>query len=184
LTSKIKAYQDILNTLENNLDVIKGDCPLDIRDQLKERIKLVELSELFGIEIKDKSGRWEWIQLSEHQVIALMGTKHERTIAWSDDDKQPIDEWLYVVRFPTGPYTFGQDCPVNTFKKFFNELSEFGPKYRDTFNKCLYFDHHRAKDVHERFWSIYQKHKESVSVELKQVKIENLKRKLAELEGE
>jgi len=90
------------------------------------------------------------------KCVGWWGEKYGRHISWSDDGKQPEDELLLVISFPTGAYIFGDDYPTEFFKEFFQELKTYNPKYTDTTNKTLYFQFHILfqLEVRQKSWSI------------------------------
>ena len=178
---KVEAYQEILDALEKHSDVFVGDYDIDIRSKLYTRIRLQEISNLFGIPVPPTSGD-TYIPLSNHQSISLYGPAYNRIISWSDDGSQPEDEWLYCIIFPAGAYIYGEEYPTRAFNNFFVELKSYHPKYTDTANNALFFTYETAKDVHEAFDGIYKKHKALVDDELKKKRINKLKEELAYLE--
>lgn len=178
---KRKAYSEILEVMEKHETLIKEDYQIDIMQKLRDRLKIIDISEDFGIDLKSESDPW-YIILSDNQTIYELGPRSGRTIGYSDDDRQPEDEMLYVICFPTGPYVFSQDYPSSTFSKFFNELKSFKPKYIDSANKALYFTKDKAKEVHDNYKAIFDKYKAQVDQELKERRIANLKKELEELD--
>ncbi len=183
LDTKTKGYQEIYDVLYKHKDLFKSDPYIDILPRVRNRIKLQGLSKAFGIDVPPDSNP-EWINLNEYISIGLFGEKHNRTISCSDDDRQPEDEHLLRISFPTGPYIFHRNeyCE-QTFKVFFDELKSYGPKYSDTNNKALYFSSDTAQAVYNAFNGILKKHQAKVVDELKQKEIAALKKKLEKLEG-
>jgi len=114
----------------------------------------------------------------------------DREISWSDDGRQPKDEWLLKIGFPTGPYLFGngdffnKEYPVETFNAFFEELRSYGPKYSDTANHSLYFSSDNARRVYEDFEEIFNRHKTEVVNEMKRQKKQELEQELERLNKE
>ena len=176
------AYKEILSILEKHQELLKGDHQVDIAGKLKNRIKVQELSDEFGINLPPDSNP-TWCRLGEYAAIGLFGEEYNRTISWSDDGEQPNNERLYRICFPTGAYIFGQSYPTNTFELFFEELKSYNPKYTDSHNSTLYFTKDTAKAVHENFKAIFDKYRDTVSDEVKEQKIESLKQELSRLEG-
>ncbi len=108
--------------------------------------------------------------------------KHGRKISWSEDDSQPEDEFLLDISFATGAYIFGDDCPIELFKEFFNELKSYGPKYIDKHNKCLYFSMENAGRVFNEFENILNKYNEKNKEDEKKRRVKKLKAELEKLE--
>ena len=181
---KIEAYKTILATMDNCIAATQINSSVDIRSNLKSLIQLEEISAEFGVEIPSYYGYGgDWYKLSDFQTIGFYGEDRNRTIAWSDDDSQPEDEWLYVIYFPTGAYIFGQEYPTKTFQAFFNELKQFEPKYIDSVNKALYFTSEKAASIHTAFPEILQRHKGLVDAELKEKRVKALQDELEKLQG-
>lgn len=184
-----KVYTEILEVLDKHAGVIAGDYQIDIRNYLRERIRLEEIEEEFGIPIPNKSSQpSNNIQLTydnwPHRII-LYGEYKEgyQPISCSEKGDQPYGERLYVIQFPSGPYIFGQEYPRETFEQFFNELKAFGPKYSDRMNRGLWFTSENAKEVFEAYDGIYKKWQGKVEEELKQRRVDELKAELRKLGG-
>jgi hypothetical protein len=182
---KIESYKAILATVDNCIAAKLIDSSVDIRSQLKLLIQLEEISTEFGVEIPSYYGynRYDWYKLSDFQAIGIYGDDHNRTIAWSDDDCQPENEWLYVICFPEGAYTFGKEYTTKTFQGFFNELKQFEPKYTDKMNNALYYTSEKAAAVHAAFPEILQRYRGLVHAELKEKRVKDLRDELEKLQG-
>ena len=178
---KINAYKEILTTLDKHKELLMGDYSIDIVSKIKSRIRLLEISEEFSIDILDKDAIPEYCKLSEYEYIYLCGS--EIKITCPDDGRQPKNERLYVLSFPAGAYIFCESYPKNIFKAFFNELKDYGAKYVDSANHSLYFSSDVAHCVHDDFKSLLKKYKNIVNDEIKEKRIESLKKELAALEG-
>lgn len=155
--------------------------------RLHEELDRHQLSENFDIPVDALSlvGD-EWYRIRaypEEQYLGYYGNGNNREVSWSDDDRQPEDEWLFTLKFSSGAYIFGEDYPKETFNAFFNELKEFSPKYIDTVNSALYFDGKNAGEVYRNLKDIYLKHKAEVQKELDKKRIAKLKAELEKLEG-
>jgi len=179
--NKLKAYKDILKVLDKHSEVVKGDHRIDISSQIRDRIKLQEISKEFGININADASP-NWIKLSEFSSIGVYGAASGMSISWSDDGTQPESERLYVISFPTGAYIFGQDYPTGTFKAFFQELKDFGAAYTDTANSTLYFKSDAASKVHSSFNDLFKKYRLLVGEESKNKRIIALKLELDKLQ--
>ena len=183
--NKIEAYKKIIKTITAvSKDVELGSTVTYFKDQLVDVIETDKLSTLFNIPIKsDDSIRGSWVRLCDGITIGKYGKEFNRTISWSEDGRQPKDEWLLVVSFPPGAYIFGQDYQQDTFDQFFNELRAYGTKYVDVVNHCLYFSPEKAKDVYENYLRIYKKYSEIAEYNRKDQKIAELKKQLDLLES-
>jgi len=184
MKEKIKAYKAILDVLTANEDHLEHD--IDVRYSLRNRIACLEISKEFGIEVDpDRHGNASsYLQLTDYQFILTMGSKYNRTIFWSNDGRQPEDERLYKICFPTGAYIFGREYPQKTFKAFFDELKAYKPKYCDTANKSLYFTADKAAQVHKVFNETMDSYRALADEEVKQKKIDKMKAELEKLESE
>ena len=147
-------------------------------------IKAEELYEEFGFRGMDHWIGGDYVKVSDYEFIAKYGEDYNRTISWSDDDRQPDDEWLYVISFPTGACVLGDDYPTYTFNTFFNELKTYGPKYVDSLNNSLYFSSSNAKIAYNNLYKIFNKHKDLAIIENKKRRAEKLRKELEELEGQ
>lgn len=184
-----KAYNEILKAIKKHKDV----CVFDI-ERLETQSKLhllgLELNEVYGLNINPKEiNSFDWIDCGEHLKIGWFGDKYNRTISWSDDDRQPNDERLVLLKFPTGAYIFGdgglfdKDYPTKFFHKFWMELLTFKPDYTDSHNHCLYWKIENAKEIFNSFNDVLKKYYTLNSEDIKQRRIEKMKKELAKLEG-
>lgn len=180
--NKIKAYEEMLSVIREHSELTKKDNRIDIADVLEDRIRLLKISDEFNIDL-DINQDSSYIHIDSYRAICMFGKAFNRTIAWSDDDRQPENERLYVINFPTGAYIFGDSYPQETFNMFFNDLKSYRPKYTDSPNKGLYYTSETAKDVHENFKSIFDKHAVLVADEVKRQKISKLEEELLSLKG-
>ena len=178
--NKIEAYKLILKTINDCDAQVKLDTDISTYN-LPSLIKKCELEEEFGIKIKYIKSE-TWFDCGYYSTIGLWGSVHGRTISWSDDDRQPEDEWLYQISFPTGAYIFGNDYCTNTFGLFFAELKSFSPKYSDTNNHNLYFTSDTAAKVHNEFEGLLKKYSGFVQKEINDKRIEKIKKELESLE--
>lgn len=143
---------------------------------------MLALENEFGFPFhKDSHPTWIGVGRTycDHMKVGYFGKSTGRSISWSDDGSQPSEEtneWLLVVKFPTGAFIFGDHYPTETFKDFFAELKSFTPKYCDTNNHALYFSSENAAQVVERFYDI----KASFSDQSQKERIEKKRIKLQE----
>jgi hypothetical protein len=180
-TKKIQAYQEILHEMEKHEEFIKDDRQINIISNIKSRLVQLNTLDLFDIYITLDPfySTDDWIRINEYARVGLYGKKVNRGISWEDEDKKPDNEWLYILTFPSGAYLFGKDYPHNLFDRFFDVLKSYNPKYIDSRNHALYFDHTTAKNIHEDFNNIFENYKQLYQEENK----EKLKR-IAKLEQE
>ena len=178
--NKINAYKEILGVLGKHKELLKDDYKIDIASEVNNRIRLQEISEEFGISMKNDCNP-NWCKLSGYESIGMSGSEHNRTISWADNGLQPENERLYMISFPTGPYVFGDSYPENTFRSFFDELKGYGAKHVDTKNSNLYFTSEKASCVHDNFKAIFDKYRKLVGNENKEKRIKSLEEELIKL---
>jgi hypothetical protein len=180
MNDRIEIYNEILSVLDKHKDVLENDSDLDIRRRLENRIKFFEILNKFDFRLQSlrPNDFSQYMRLSEYTIIGLYGEDHRRTISWSDDGRQPENEWLYVISFPTGAYIFGEEYPKNSFNEMFEELRRYGPAYSDSHNHNLYFNEHNAKFVHENLFLIMRKYRDLARKEIAEKKIKELEEQL------
>ena len=182
MTEAKKAYDEILKVLKKYKDV----CVFNIRD-LEEKAELhlygLQLQNEYGLNINPKEiYSINWVKFGDYRAVAWWGEKHNRTISWSVDGRQPKDDLLLQISFPTGAYIFGQDYPVALFQKFWLELKAFAPDYIDEQNHCLYWEIKNAKTVFNSFDALMRKYYEINKTDAVLRRIEKAKMELEELE--
>ena len=192
-----KAYQDILAVCEKYSNLSNSDYALNDIQEMAEKAKnhllVVEWQEKYGIELSHDARPFttDFMRINDYVSFCYFGdaagdkAKHTgRFITWSDDGRQPKNEWLLVIGFPTGPYIFGEDYDEqrDLFQDFFEELKSYHPDFSDTHNNVLYWKLENAKDIYKDFDKILQKYEDRNQAELKERKIAELKKELEELE--
>lgn len=191
--NKIAAYKDLLKVVKKHAEHFDNDSITLTTGTVKGIVEALEVSERFGIPLNGlQSGTWLRVKnvYDDWTALGLFGEKHGRTIAWSDNGKQPKDEWLYEIGFPCGAYTFGGDglwsrnYSKKTFDAFFEELISYGPAFCDTANHCVYFREDVSKAVYDNFWTIFNKYKALVADDIKEQRKAELEAELAKLSGE
>lgn len=179
----IDAYKKILKVIKSCAKDVKLDSSVDVSNRLEQLITREEIQESFGINLL---GCYDYsdthFRVCSDTYIAKYGSKHNQTISWLDEGKQPKDEWLLAITYPTGAYIFGDDYQKETFEQYFNELKEFEPKYVDTANHCLYYTADKAKAVYEKVGEVLKKYRVIAEDNRKASKIEALKKQLEVLE--
>lgn len=198
IDERIRAYTEILEVVKKHETTLNAryNARVPDPDNLLTVIRMLNVSKEFGIPISE-DGHSEWMN-----VISPDGNRYkydfmnlgffygDREISWSDDGRQPKDEWLLKIGFPTGAYIFGngdffnKEYPVETFNAFFEELRSYGPKYSDTANHSLYFSSDNARRVYEDFEEIFNRHKTEVVNEMKRQKKQELEQELERLNKE
>lgn len=177
-----KVYDEILKALHKHKEI----CVFDVSD-LERKAKMhlfgLELKEVYGLDIEPKEiHSIDWMRFDDCRAIGKWGEKYRRKISWSVDGRQPEDEVLLQISFPTGAYIFGNDYPVDIFQKFWLELKTYKPDYIDEANKCLYWNLKTAKNVFNNFNTILGEYRELNREDFKRRRIEKIKKELEQLE--
>lgn len=178
-----KAYKEILQTLNKYKSEIVFDVNM-LETQAKQHLFGLELVEKYGFELDPKTiHSTDWQKLKENVYIGFFDGER-RSISWPNDGRQPKNETLLYIFYPTGAYIFGDDYPTEFFQKFFLELKTYKPKYIDSANKSLYFSLDNAAEIYNAYDSIMKKYYEENKEDLKQRKIKYMKDELSKLESQ
>lgn len=178
-------YIALLKSLEQHKELLEDDTELPQLSNIKNKIFTRELIEDYGWDLPYYvTGNCRWFRLTDEIGAGVYGTKHGRVISWEDDGNQPEDEFLLCVSYPTGAYFFGKDYDTKLFDEFFQELTTFKPKYRDSENHSMYFTKEVAGRFLDEYGDITQKYRDRYNSEAKKRKMEKLREELAKLEDE
>ena len=175
-----KAYKEILDVINKHRDIVVYDYE-ELDNISKKHLFGIELKEKYGIDTNVRNVSLDYNRFGEYRAIGWWGKKYRRTISWSDDGKQPVDELLLSLGFSTGAYIFGDDYPQELFQKFWQELKSYNPKYIDTSNSSLYFSMKNASKIFNEFNTILDKYHEINKKDMKERKIKKLQGELEEL---
>src|SRR5690554_8079169 len=183
-TNKIKAFEELQKVRNKYESELEDNDVFPTSSSIAKEIERLKQEENFGFKLQNWGGGHFRVPgaFDDWSRVLYFSEDYNRSISWSDDGRQPENEWLYVISFPTGPYVFGEEYPEETFRAFFAELKQFEPKYCDTANKTLYFAPDKAKAVYESFWEIYNRYKAMVDSELKKKRKAELLEELKRLE--
>ena len=164
----------------------------DARRASQKHLMLIEWYEKYGLKINHSDvpdGMNHW-KIGSHMSFSYYGNAKEelsqgsgRFISWEDNNKQPHEEWILGIRFPTGAYIFGEDYDGQNklFQDFIGELKGFSPDYTDSRNNGYYWKLNNAKAVFEGFGGLISKYNARNASELKQRKIAKLENELSKL---
>lgn len=170
----------------------KNDVLSEIARKAKNEVIRDKFANEYGI-VLDSSARlaeYDYHNKGEYEHISWFndGYKcheegHGRSISWPENDKQPVNEWIYSIGFSTGAYIFGQDYDYQQplFRQFFEELRTYKPDYEDLHNNNLYWKIENASKIYNEFYSILTKYKTLNRDELDSRKIAKLQAELEEL---
>lgn len=161
----------------------------DIKELANGALIRCQWAEEYGITLRynERPDRTIYIPKSEFEAFSYYKDGYSeakgKSIAWSDDGRQPVDEWLYILSFSTGAYIFGDDYTPqkSLFLEFFNELMSYTPDYKDSANSSLYWKIEKSSDIRSKFKEILLKYQAKNKSELKAREIAKLESKLAQL---
>ena len=186
MQEQLNAYKALYETAKQYRELIEDSHFRSI----EERVQELELSVLFNMKLEEAGYYWyeKHIGYGQKANVGLYSEEQRRQISWSDDGRQPENEWLCVISFPTGAYIFGDyfkdEYPKETFNEFFEELKSYGTKYCDTVNHNLYFTSDVAHKVVKDFPEIFKKYKDMCQHEYERQRVKELEAELAKLKGE
>lgn len=178
-----KAYKEIIALLEK----YREDIVFDV-DYLKRQAE----KHIFGVALVEKRGfnldptqinSTDWQKLKENIYIGFFDGER-RKISWSDDGRQPKNELLLNISFPTGAYIFGGDYPTEFFNQFFSELKSYKPSYVDTRNNNLYYNLENGAKVFNDYDKIMKKYQDLNKKDRLRRKAEKMRKELEEIEGQ
>lgn len=193
-----KAYKDILEVCKKYSkigDVYHFEDIKEMISKAKDHLLIIEWEEKYGIKLDHdhRPNSYNYIRINDWMsFVHYDNAKAEkesgsgRFISWSDDDRQPENEWLLDISFSTGAYIFGDDYKgqEKLFQDFFNELKTYKPDFIDSHNSALYWKLKNAKDIYSNFMVIKNKYHERNRSEFNKRKAERLKAELEKLNKE
>jgi hypothetical protein len=185
-----KAYTEVLQVCEKHSEISKSDYYFNdlanMANLARGHIMLINWHVEYGIKLEHKNEYLvnKYFKHDEHCAFSYY-VDEQNYIAWSDDDRQPSSEWLFVISFPTGAFIFGGDYEYNqeAFKQFFTELKSFDPDYSDTANKTLYWKLDNAQEIFYEFNGILKKYTELVRANYNAIQVAKLKKEIEKLES-
>lgn len=169
----------------------------DIKDMTyaaKDHLRLIEWYEKYGLKISHnhKPVSYNYFRVNDYLHFSYYADSQAekdsgnggRYISWSDDDRQPMNEWLLNISYPTGAYIFGDDYDYNQtmFQDMIKELKSYKPDYSDTTNDTFYWKLENAKPIYDDFNEIMKKYRERSTSEEKLRKAAKLRKELERLE--
>lgn len=181
---KTKAeYEALYCDLKKHSALLDEDYDLIRLSLVENKIFTCELIEDYGWAIPScVVASREWFKLSENLTAGTFGGATNRSISWEDNGKDPDGEFLLKVFFPTGAYIFGEDYDTDFFKRFFMELQEYEPKFKDSANNSLYFSKDKAGIFLGDYDGIFKKYRDMYRAESNKRKAEKLREELKKLE--
>ena len=156
-------------------------------DEVKKLLYSIKLEEDYGIlnitrSMVQCTESSVFVRINDNMYIASMGEKYRRTISWSADGRQPDDEIMLVLSFPTGAYIFGDSYPTEIFTRMWEEIKSYGYKYVDDMNHNVYFSLDVAAPIANGFRDILNKYYKIFKDEANIRRAEELRKELAKLE--
>lgn len=192
-----KAYTAILKSCQPYADEFYSLYSFrdvrDMRNSAKNHLMLIDWYEKYGLKLSHdyQPYSYNYFKVSDYIIFNHFGDAQQgkdngrgKYISWSDDDRQPKNEWLLNISFSTGAYIFGQDYDgqQELFQSFIKELKSYKPDYSDTVNKSFYWKLENAKAIFEAFPDIYKKYQQLNTDDFNRRKVEKLKKELAKAE--
>jgi hypothetical protein len=169
---------------------IDNDYLKKIHDIAKNQIIIYDFNKRYWLNIPDDKillwqnylKLWEYDSISEYWDANSDKDKwYGRYIAWEDDGKQPLNEWLYNISFPIWAYIFWDLYLDELFKDFRDELKSYNYKYIDTVNSNIYFSLDECSQVRNDLNSILNKYKSMASDKEKEIRKKQLEKELESL---
>ena len=192
-----KAYTEILTVCDKyqGFDKYNFRDIDDMRSKAKNHLLLIEWYEKYDLKLSHdyNPNSYNYFKVTDYIVFSYFqdalrdkNAGSGKYISWSDDDRQPKDEWLLNISFSTGAYIFGDDYEgqKTLFQDFIKELKSYSPDYSDTTNKSFYWKLENAKSIYGEFNNILKKYRERNTSEFNARKAERLRKELAKLEAE
>lgn len=132
-------------------------------DEIKKTLYSIRLQEDYGIHgvtrnMVQSAEPDVYVRINDYMSVMSMGERYRRTVSWSVDGRQPKDEVMLVIGFPTGAYIFGDSYPTEFFEELWSELKSYGPKYVDDMNHNIYFPIEEAAPIANAFRGILDKY--------------------------
>ena len=193
IKGQIKALKQVLAIVEAAPEAFSSGVYAE-PSSLLSHIEMLQVLEDFNIDIEPAGIKTYTIKgnRSYDRYVTFYGDGTLRSIACPDEGKQPNNEWLLRVAFPTGAYLLGDGAfggetetyPKKTFEEFFAELKTYSPAYCDSCNHVLYFTKDTAKKMIDDYDGIFRKYRGMVQQEVKESRKLALKQELAKLENE
>lgn len=191
-----KKYMAALKIFEDNKKLFDELDWAEFRQaeiQLQKGLYAIRLKEEYGLEtVKPhmvKSGPPNvYVDMRAARYVDMciysMGEKYNRTISWPEGGRQPEDEVLFMLGFPTGPLMFSDSYPQEFFDEFWGEIKSYEYKYIDEHNRCIYFELEKAAPIANAFPLILKKYRERYRAEADIRRIAELKAELGRLEAD
>ena len=180
----IEIVNELIEVQKKHKDILHGTDATQLY-VLEGCLHYLKVQELFGIDMGIASHNSYYISIEDYKpwdrAFIFFGSVSGCEIAWPDDGKQPSEEWLYKIGFPTGAYFFHDTYPTELFNEFFEELCRYDPKYKDTNNRALYFCTKKAKYIHKDFQGIVENYMSVVPKIVKAAQVQELEDKLKKL---
>ena len=175
-------YNEIFTVLDKYKDFIVFD-EYSLKERAEQHLFGLELKHVYGYNI-DPKGIYStcYANLSQYIHISKWWDGCGKEISWSNDGRQPQNETLCVVSFPTGAYILGSEYLPELFNEFFVELKSFDPKYADDHNHSLYFTLENGARVYNSLYELIKKYVEKYKKLYAELQIDKLKKQLSDME--
>lgn len=184
----IKAYSEILKVCNKYewVEWIK-----DILQKANNYIEIARWKKEYDITLRFETNV-TWLRyidspIYDHHFIYFTNAQEDKdkwswySISWSDDGRQPNNEWLLSISFSTGAFIFWDDYPKELFNELFEELKTYNPKYTDTNNHYLYYSLEDSWKIIKEYKSIMEKYHKRNKEEANLRRIKKLELELEKL---
>jgi len=180
-----QAYKEILDVCCKYKE-LKLDGVNDMIISARDALEVIRWEKDYGIELPVGSKPYSYSFFAvknDHMAFSYFGK--DSTISWPDDGRQPSDEWLLKITFPTGAYIFGKEYDFNKslFDELFEELKTYKPDYCDSMNHSLYWSLPNAKAIYDCIGDILRRYHEKNKSLSNAKRAYELRKELEELEG-
>lgn len=180
-TENKEKYVNLIKFLKENEEFYSFSVS-GVIERAESQIFALELKNNFNLDINLNLIYSEnYNQISQNMAIGLWDGKIRR-IAWPIDGRQPVNEYLLALSFPTGSYIFSRDFYAKEiFKEFWCELLTYKPDYIDERNNALYWGLGKASSIFNSYDEIYNRYQVKAEKEKIEEKIKSLQEQLNEL---
>lgn len=179
-----EVYDAILTISEKYKDLISFNVS-ELRSQAEKHLLGLELRDVYGLNIDPKKVyNLDYFKIGDYMSIGMWGERHRRTLSWSSDGKQPKDERLLSICFPSGAYILSEEYFEDIFNEMWEEIKSYKYSYVDNMNNNILFSLNNAKEVFNGLNSIIKTYKEKTLERIKKNRIDKLKLELDKLENE
>lgn len=179
----IDKAKGLLAIIDDGYADLDESLRLDFAKELRGHIARMEIEDSTGIKLPIHYRGYGRAEVGSHDWV-MHYSDSGQGLSWPDDGRQPCNETLYGISFPTGAYIFGEGYPTDSFNEFFDRLKQVGAKYFDTRNHTLLYDLSVAKEAHDELRRLLPMYAEKGREEAARKRIENLQSEIDKIQSE